>query len=56
MYLDDVQCGKVNHNSNLFGAKLSLTTVLLVTLNLLVICAVPYMNVLVEDYSQLVRL
>ena len=36
MYLDDVQCGKVNHNSNLFGVKLSLTTVVLVTLNLLV--------------------
>ena len=59
MYLDDVRCGKVNHNSN-FGVKLSLTTVVLVTLNLylhtlLVICAIPYMNGL-EDLSRFDRL
>ena len=54
MYRDDVRCGKVNHNSN-FGVKLSLTTVVLVTLNLLVICAVPYMNDL-EGHSRLNRL
>ena len=52
MYLDDVRCGKVSHNSN-FGVKLSLTPNVLVTLNLLVICAVLYMNVL-EAYSRLV--
>ena len=46
MYLDDDgRCDEVNHNSNLFGVKLLLMTVVLVTLNLylhtlLVICAV----------------
>ena len=60
MYLDDVQCGKVSHNSN-FRSQIVVDDCFsgyfkLACINtLLVICAVPYMNVL-EDYSRLVWL